>query len=140
VALSLLGIAPRLVLLDRWFATGNLAAMIPQTTELDVIGTVKASPHVYYEFAKAHRVGQYTLNQLGCQVIWPPMAIRAILGSCRVTLATESGRPPRRIVFVRNLGARSKQWLTLWRTGVSVPEDQVVRIYGKRCLGHRDGL
>ncbi|MCL5065280.1 MAG: hypothetical protein M1600_09470 [Firmicutes bacterium] len=81
MALSLLGIAARLVLFDRWSATGNLAAMIPQTTGLDVIGTVNASPHVYYEFAKDHLVEHR-----------------------------------------------------------SVPDDEVVRIYGKRCLGHRDGL
>ncbi|MCY0878449.1 MAG: transposase [Firmicutes bacterium] len=92
----------------------------------------KASPNVYYEDVNGSGIGRYTLNQLYRQVIRPRMARSAILGSCSVTRATESGPLPPRIVFGRDRRGQSKQWLAVWSTDRSVADDEVVRIYGKR--------
>lgn len=93
---------------------------------------VNASPHVYYAYANGARPERYTLRQLYRQVVRPEMAHSAILGSCRVTLATDSGPLPLRIVFVRDRRGQSKKWLALWSTDLSVSDDEVVRVYGKR--------
>lgn len=126
------GISARFVLFDRWFTTGKLVANIRQTTGLHVIGMVKASPHVYYEYSGGPRPGRYTLTQLYRRVVRPAMARRAILGSCCVTVSTDHGPLPLRIVFVRDRRGASKKWLALWSTDRSVSDDEVVRTYGKR--------
>jgi hypothetical protein len=60
------------------------------------------------------------------------MARSAILGSCVLTLTTEYGPLPLRIVFVRDRRGQSKKWLAWWSTDLSVSDDEVVKIYGKR--------
>lgn len=67
-----------------------------------------------YNWALAEWQRQYDAGK--ADPTWPKPSdpalrkpLNAILRSCRVTLATESDRAPRRIIFGRNLGARSKK-------------------------------
>ena len=122
------GITARFVLFDRWFTTGKLVAEIVRTTGLDVIGMVKASPHIRYTYRDRH----LTLNPLYRQVVRSRWARTDLIGSCIATLTTDAGPLPVKIVFVRDRRTESKQWLALWSTDLTVTDDEVVRIYGKR--------
>ena len=122
------GITARYVLFDRWFTTGKLVGEIVRTTGLDVIGMVKASPHIRYTYHNQ----QFTLNQLYRQVIRPKWVRSDLIGSCLVTLMTEAGALPLKIVFVRDRRSESKEWLALWSTDLTITDDEVVRQYGKR--------
>ncbi len=125
------GITARFVLFDRWFTTGKLVAEIVRTTGLDVIGMVKASPHIRYTYRDRH----LTLNPLYRQVVRSRWARTDLIGSCIATLTTDAGPLPVKIVFVRDRRTESKQWLALWSTDLTVTDDEVVRIYGKRVYG-----
>lgn len=121
------GISARYVLFDRWFTTARLVGDIVHRTGLHVIGMVKASPHLYYEFEGR----RWTLNQLyrHLQRQW---SRHNVMGSCVATVLTPHGPLAVRIVFVRDRRKGSKQWLALWSTNLELPDDEVVRIYGKR--------
>ncbi len=54
------GISARYVLFDRWFTTARLVGDIVHRMGRDVIGMVKASLHLYYEFEGR----RWTLNHL----------------------------------------------------------------------------
>ena len=99
-----------------------------RTTGLDVIGMVKASPHIHYTYH--HH--PFTLNQLYRQLIRPQWGRSDLIGSCRVMLRTETGTLPLKIVFVRDRRSESKEWLALWSTDLTLADDEVVRLYGKR--------
>ena len=70
-------ITARFVLFDRWFTTGKLVAEIVRTTGLDVIGMVKASPHIRHTY----RDRRLTLNPLYRQVVRPQWARTDLIGS-----------------------------------------------------------
>ena len=121
------GIRARYVLFDRWFTTPRLIGQIVATTRLAVIGMVKASPNIYY-----HYQGQrYSLNQL-YRVARRGWHRNTAYGSIVAILPTDSGMLRVRLVFVRDRRPHSKAWLALLTTDVSLSDDEVIRIYGKR--------
>lgn len=133
VVLSLLhqalraGLTARYVLFDRWFSMPRLLGEIVTQTGLDVIAMVKAPPIVRYRYH-----GQlYTLKQLfrRCRATW---SRSTVLGSLRGPLPTSSGDVPVTLVFVRDRRGGSKKWLAILSTDSTLPDDEVVRTYGKR--------
>ncbi len=87
---------------------------------------VKASPPI----RDTYHGDQFTLNPRYRQVVRPQCARRDLIGSYRVTLLTDSGSLPRKIVFVRDRRSESQEWLALWSTDLTLADDE--RIYGKR--------
>ena len=121
------GITARYVLFDRWFTTARLVGDIVHQTGLPVIGMVKAAPHRYYEFQGR----RWTLPQW-YRHLRGQWSRHAVMGSVVATVMTAHGPLPVRIVFVRDRRGGSKAWLALWSTDLALPDDEVVRIYGKR--------
>ncbi|WP_256861166.1 transposase, partial [Bacillus cereus] len=84
--------------------------------------------HVYYEF-EGRRV---TLNQLYSQVRKRRGRAKILTSVAVIIGKDEKGRPvPAKIVFVRNRH-KSRDWLALLSTDTSLPDDEIVRVYGKR--------
>ena len=121
------GLSARSVLFDRWFTTIHLVGDIVHQTGLHVIGMVKASPHLYYEFEGR----RWTLNPL-YRHLRGQWSRHTLMGSLVATVVTPQGPLRVRIVLVRDHRSASKEWLALWSTHGELPDDEVVRIYGKR--------
>ncbi len=105
----------------------RLIGQIVATTGLAVIGMVKASSNVYYQYQGR----RYTLKQL-YRVARQGWKHQTAYGSIVVLLPTDSGTIRVRLVFVRDRRPHSKAWLALLATDVSLSDDEVIRIYGKR--------
>lgn len=121
------GVEATHVLFDSWFAfPGTIQKICEQG--LHVICMLKALPTVKYDFN-----GQVlTLKQLYAAVRKRPGRAR-ILASLTVTLVNDAqGLPVKaKIVFVRDR-RNSGKWLALLSTDLTLSDEEVVRIYGKR--------
>jgi len=114
------GLTARYLLMDSWFTmpatVTSLAALVP------VIGMVKKIRTVHYRFQ-----GQ----SLDLMAIYRRLKKRRgrakILASTVVTLT--SGLPCK-LVFVRD--RRKTDWLAILSTDIDLPDEEIVRIYGKR--------
>ena len=114
------GLTARYLLMDSWFTmpatVASLAGLIP------VIGMVKKIHTVHYWFQ-----GQ----SLDLMAIYRRLAKRRgrakILASTVVTLS--SGLPCK-LVFIRD--RTNGDWLALLSTDIALPDEEIVRIYGKR--------
>ena len=53
-------------------------------------------------------------------------------GSVVVQLPTPTGLLPVKLVFIRDRRGHSREWLALLCTDISLADDEVVRLYGKR--------
>jgi hypothetical protein len=115
------------LLFDSWFSfPGVIRKVLEQ--QLHTICMLKSVPTVKYEYQ-----GQkLTLNRLYAAVR-KKRGRAGILASVIVGIGQmPSGEPAlARIVFVRDRRAR-KKWLALLSTDTELPDDEVVRIYGKR--------
>lgn len=121
------GVEATYVLFDSWFAFPGTIQRI-RDQGLHVICMLKAMRTVKYRYnGKA-----LTLTQLFTAVKKRPGKAK-ILASVVVTLGKNAqGEPVQaRIVFVRDR-RNSRKWLALLCTDLSLPEEEVVRIYGKR--------
>ena len=114
------GIRAQYLLMDSWF-------MMPATVStlaeyIDVIGMVKKTPKIFY---------RYNGHAMGLMAIYRKLRKRRgrakLLGSTLVEL--KDGRAVK-LVFVRD--KRKKDWLALLSTDTTLPDEDVVRIYGKR--------
>jgi len=114
------GIQAQYLLMDSWF-------MMPATVTalskyIDVIGMVKKTPKIHYNY-NGHRID--------LKAIYRKLKKRRgrakILASTIVTL--KEGLPVK-LVFVRD--KRKKDWLALMSTNLELPNEDIVRIYGKR--------
>jgi len=114
------GIKADYVLMDTWFTTEPMLREILKTG-LDAIGMVKQLKQRYFFQGKA-----YTLPQLRKFIQHRNAA--NIFGSLVVT--TKGGIPVK-IVVIRNRNKKS-ECLYLLSTDCSLPDDEIVRIYGNR--------
>lgn len=116
------------LLFDSWFAFPKLIRKAWEIHQLHIVCMLKAMPKVYYEY-QGQRLN---LNQLYAAV--KKRRGRAkILSSIVIGIGQlENGEQlAARIVFVRDRRQRRK-WLALLTTDTELPDDEVVRIYGKR--------
>lgn len=117
------------ILFDSWFAFPNLIRKAWDLYRLHTVCMLKAMPKVYYEYQ-----GQkLNLNQLYAAVKKRRGRAR-ILSSIVVGIGQlENGEQlAARIVFVRDKRHHKKKWLALLTTDTELPDEEVVRIYGKR--------
>jgi len=114
------GIQARCLLMDSWF-------MMPVTVSalakhIDVIGMVKKTPKILYRCEG---------SQMDLKAIYRKLKKRRgrakILASIIIEL---KGGLPAKLVFVRN--KRKKDWLALLSTDITLADEDIVRIYGKR--------
>ncbi len=114
------GIRAQYLLMDSWFTMPATVSALAQ--HIDVIGMVKKSSKIFYRY-NGHR-----MHLMGIYGKLKKRRGRAkILASTLVQF--KDGRVAK-LVFVRD--KRKKDWLALLTTDISLPDAEVVRIYGKR--------
>jgi hypothetical protein len=116
------GVQASYVLMDSWFTHAPLIQAILDRG-LDVIGMVKADK-------KRYLVGErrLTLQELYYEATLVQGKNKGILRSIRTKL---SPGIPVTIVFVRHR-SNKKEWLAILCTDLSLPEEEIIRIYGIR--------
>lgn len=114
------GVSAKYLLMDSWFTMPSTVTALAE--HLDVIGMVKKTPKIHYGFD-----GQ----SLPLTAIYRRLKKRRgrakILTSVIVSL---NDKLDAKLVFVRD--RRKKDWLALLSTDTNLPDEDVVRIYGKR--------
>ena len=114
------GVRARYLLMDSWFAMP--ATVTALSKHIDVIGMVKKTSKIHYG---------YKGYPMDLKAIYRKLKKRRgrakILASAIVTL---KGGLPAKLVFVRD--RRKKDWLALISTDIDVPNEDIVRVYGKR--------
>ena len=122
-----IGFPASYVLFDSWFTYPKTLLRILEL-KLHTIAMVKAMPKVYYN---------YDGVQLNLKSLYAAIKKRRgkakILSSVIVEIGTnnDGSKVKAKIVFVRDRN-RSRQWLALISTDISLPDEEIVRIYGKR--------
>ena len=114
------GIRAQYLLMDSWF---TMPATVTALAEhIDVIGMVKKTSKIFY---------RYNGHGMDLMAIYSKLKKRRgrakILASAQVQL--KDGRKAK-LVFVRD--KRKKDWLALLSTDTTLPDADVIRIYGKR--------
>lgn len=114
------GIRAQYLLMDSWFTMPAIVSALAK--HIDVIGMVKKTPKIYY------RYNGYALDLMAIYRKLKKRRGRAkILASTMVQL--KNGQTAK-LVFVRD--SRKKDWLALLSTDVTLPDADIIRIYGKR--------
>jgi hypothetical protein len=115
------------VLFDSWFSFPTTIKKV-YDQGIHVICMLKSMHRVYYEYEGE----KYTLNAL-YQAVRKKRGKAKILASIIVSLgANEQGEEIKaKILFVRDR-RHKKKWLALLSTNVDLPDEEIVRIYGKR--------
>ena len=121
------GLLASYVLFDSWFSTPSNIVALKKEETLDVIAIVKKTPKVHY---------RYESKMLAATEIYKRNRKRR--GRSRYLLSVQaeiSGEDdlwlPVQLVFVRNRNRR-KDYLVLVSTDLSLSEEEIIRIYGKR--------
>jgi hypothetical protein len=114
------GINASYVLMDSWFAMP--ATIVSLSQHLPVICMVKKTPKILYGYGDRHR-DLMTLYRC----LKKRRGRAKVLASVIVTLKDERKA---KVVFVRD--RRMKDWLALLSTDIHLPDEDIVRIYGKR--------
>ena len=113
------------VLFDSWFASPDSICKV-KNLGYDVIAMIKKTPKVFYE---------YNGKRMSVCDIYKSKPKRRgrsrYLLSVDVTVVKNDNRVPAKLVFVRNRNKRN-DYLCLISTDVSLSEDEIIRIYGKR--------
>ncbi|MBR3183693.1 MAG: transposase [Firmicutes bacterium] len=122
------GIKASYVLFDSWFAQPSMILQI-KDMGLDTIAMVKKSGKTCYQW-QGERL---SIKEIFSRNRKRPGKARYLL-SVEVTILSrdkDAADIPARIVYVRNR-ARKKEWLAIICTDMSLPETEIIRIYGKR--------
>ncbi|WP_102398663.1 IS4 family transposase [Haloimpatiens massiliensis] len=115
------------VLFDSWFTYPKTLIQILEL-KLNTIAMVKAMPRVYYN---------YNGKLLNLKDLYAALRKRRgkakILSSAIVGIGSDKNgnEVKAKIVFVRDRN-RSRKWLALISTNISLDDNEIVRIYGKR--------
>ncbi|MDD3082927.1 MAG: transposase, partial [Desulfobacterales bacterium] len=114
------GVSARYLLMDSWFTMP--ATVVALARHMDVIGMVKKSSRIHYNFN-----GQ----SMDIKAIYRRLTKRRgrarIVASANVMLKDAVAA---KLVFVRD--KRKKDWLALLSTDTNLADEDIVRIYGKR--------
>lgn len=117
-----LSISAKYLLMDSWFGFPALVRSVME--HIHVICMVKNTSKVFYEFE-----GQsLTLSKI-YSMIRKRRGKAKIKGSMIVGIGEKQKA---KLVFVRNRNKKGSKWLALLCTDLSLPDEDVVRIYGKR--------
>lgn len=122
------GIRANYVLFDSWFAQPAQIMQI-KSMGLDTIAMVKKSGQTCYQW-QGERLN---IKQIYSRNRKRPGRSRYLL-SVEVTMQSrdkDTADIPAKIVYVRNR-ARKKEWLAIICTDMSLSEEEIIRIYGKR--------
>lgn len=114
------GIKAKYVLMDSWFAMPATIAKV--ASNLDVICMVKKTPKIHYSY------GDKRMDLMSIYKAVKKRRGRAKI-KARVLVELTDGRSAK-IVFLRD--SRRTDWLALLSTDVSLADEQIVQIYGKR--------
>ena len=120
------GLHAAYVVCDRWFTTPTLIRRIVDETGCEVIGMLK-NGSLRYEWQGR----LLTLSQI-YRALRRTWSRHELQGSVAVHLPTPGGLLPVKLVFIRDRRGHSREWLALLCTEISLPDDEVVRLYGKR--------
>lgn len=114
------GIKAKYVLMDSWFGLPANIAKI--ASHLDVICMVKKTPKVHYN---------YNNQSMDLMAIYKRLKKRRGRAKIKssVIVALPDGTPVK-LVFVRD--SRKTDWLALLSTDVTLDDDQIVQMYGRR--------
>ena len=119
------GISAKYVLFDTWFASPKTMIEIKNSLGLDTVAMLKKGETKYL----------YNGESLDIKQIFSRNRKRRgrskYLLSVEVTMKKNGESIPARIVFVRNK-SNKKDWLALVSTDMTLPEEEIIRIYGKR--------
>jgi len=112
------------ILFDSWF---SFPTLIKQCTRrgLTVVCMLKNTPKIYYSF------GGKALSLASLFTRIQKRSQGNIIGSCVVNLSLTGEPLLARVVFVRNKKQKS-QWLALLTTDLSLSEEEIITLYGKR--------
>jgi len=116
------------LLFDSWFAFPNVIKRVIRDYHLRVICMLKDMHRVYYSYnGKQYRLGQLY------KAIRKKRGRAKILSSVIVGIGQdEDGNEVQaKIIFVRDRN-RSKKWLAILSTDFDIPDEEIIRIYGKR--------
>ena len=118
------GLSAKYVLFDSWFSSPKTITALKNDCGLDTVAMIKKSSRIKYD---------YQGNRLNIKEIYGKNRKRRgrsrYLLSVEVTIGEEA--IPARIVCVRNK-SKKKDWLAIISTDISLTEEEVIRIYGKR--------
>ncbi|WP_053958035.1 IS4 family transposase [Sulfobacillus thermosulfidooxidans] len=120
------GLHAAYVVCDRWFTTPTLIRRIVDETGCEVIGMLKNSSLRYVWQGRL-----LTLSQI-YRALRRSWSRHELQGSVVVHLPTPGGLLPVKLVFIRDRRGHSREWLALLCTEIRLPDDEIVRLYGKR--------
>lgn len=119
------GITAKYILFDSWFSAPKSIIELKETCGLDTIAMVKKGKTRYL----------YNGERIDIKKIYRKNRKRRgrskYLLSVDIVLEKDEKTLPAKIVCVRNKGNR-KDWLALISTDTSLPEEEIIRVYGKR--------
>ncbi len=123
-------IPARFVLFDSWFTLPKTVIRVKKENR-DVIGMIRTTEKIHYLYQEKWQNVKSIYQNLES----PLDPKTPIIGSVCVKLREDKVSPvdefvDARIVFIKD--RRSENWLALLCTDLSVSEEEVVRIYGKR--------
>lgn len=119
------GITAKYVLFDSWFSAPKTILELKKQEHLDTIAMMKKSKTKYrYQGEKLN------VKEIYCRNRKRRGRSRYVL-SVLVEIEKDGESIPAKLVFVRNKSKR-KEWLVLVSTDVSISEEEIIRIYGKR--------
>ena len=118
------GLSAKYVLFDSWFSSPKTITALKNDYGLDTVAMIKKSSKIKYN---------YQGSRLNIKEIYGKNRKRRgrsrYLLSVEITIGEEA--IPARIVCVRNRNKR-KDWLAIISTDISLTEEEIIRIYGKR--------
>ena len=120
------GLQAAYVVCDRWFTTPTFVSQIVRETGCDVIGMLKHGA-LRYEW----KGRPMTLAQI-YRALRGTWSRHDLQGSVVVQMPTSTGSIPVKLVFIRDRRSHSREWLAILCTDISLPDAEVVRLYGKR--------
>lgn len=115
-----MGVKAKYVLMDSWFAMPKTIAGLRK--HINVICMIKKTPKIFYDYKGKQ-----------CTVEGIYRLLRKRPGRAKILASAVVGMKyggQAKIVFVRD--KRKKDWLALLTTDVKLPNEEVVRLYGKR--------
>lgn len=119
------GIPAKHVLFDTWFCYPSITASI-KDLGYDVIAMAKKTPKVHY----GYKGGMMPVTEIYRRNVKRRGRARYLL-SAEVSVKSGGAEIPARLVYVRNRNNRG-EYLVLLSTDMTLSEDEIIRIYGKR--------
>lgn len=119
------GISAQYVLFDSWFSSPKEIRSIKELG-LDVVAMVKKSSKIHYLYNGQKK----SVKDIFAHSKKRPGRSRYLL-STTVELSSDEGNLSAKLVFVRNRSKRN-DYLVLISTDISLTEDEIIQLYGKR--------